>query len=222
MTASELISDSIPTVSLEETGLKALNLMEVFHVNHLPVVNGAEYFGIISDQDIYNADNFEEQIEQYGINMPQPHVHRNQHIFEVVGIASQCGVTVVPVLDMDHSYMGAISQREVNRKLSDLVAVNEPGGIIVLELCKTDYSLSQIAQIVESNDAKILSFYVSRPSESSKELDVTIKLNKMDLSGVIQTFTRYDYNIKATYMDDSRINNLYDDRFDQFMRYLNT
>lgn len=222
MTASELISDSIPTVSLEETGLKALNLMEVFHVNHLPVVNGAEYFGIISDQDIYNADNFEEQIEQYGINFPQPHVHRNQHIFEVVGIASQCGVTVVPVLDMDHSYMGAISQREVNRKLSDLVAVNEPGGIIVLELCKTDYSLSQIAQIVESNDAKILSFYVSRPSESSKELDVTIKLNKMDLSGVIQTFTRYDYNIKATYMDDSRINNLYDDRFDQFMRYLNT
>jgi len=222
VTASELISDSIPTVSLEETGLKALNLMEVFHVNHLPVVNGAEYFGIISDQDIYNADNFEEQIEQYGINMPQPHVHRNQHIFEVVGIASQCGVTVVPVLDMDHSYMGAISQREVNRKLSDLVAVNEPGGIIVLELCKTDYSLSQIAQIVESNDAKILSFYVSRPSESSKELDVTIKLNKMDLSGVIQTFTRYDYNIKATYMDDSRINNLYDDRFDQFMRYLNT
>ncbi|GET29608.1 CBS domain-containing protein [Prolixibacter sp. SD074] len=222
MTASELISDSIPTVSLEETGLKALNLMEVFHVNHLPVVNGAEYFGIISDQDIYNADNFEEQIEQYGINFPQPHVHRNQHIFEVVGIASQCGVTVVPVLDMDHSYLGAISQREVNRKLSDLVAVNEPGGIIVLELCKTDYSLSQIAQIVESNDAKILSFYVSRPSESSKELDVTIKLNKMDLSGVIQTFTRYDYNIKATYMDDSRINNLYDDRFDQFMRYLNT
>jgi hypothetical protein len=220
--ASELISDSIPTVSLEETGLKALNLMEVFHVNHLPVVNGAEYFGIISDQDIYNADNFEEQIEQYGINFPQPHVHRNQHIFEVVGIASQCGVTVVPVLDMDHSYLGAISQREVNRKLSDLVAVNEPGGIIVLELCKTDYSLSQIAQIVESNDAKILSFYVSRPSESSKELDVTIKLNKMDLSGVIQTFTRYDYNIKATYMDDSRINNLYDDRFDQFMRYLNT
>lgn len=222
MVASELISDSIPTVSLEETGLKALNLMEVFHVNHLPVVNGAEYFGIISDQDIYNADNFEEQIEQYGINFPQPHVHRNQHIFEVVGIASQCGVTVVPVLDMDHSYLGAISQREVNRKLSDLVAVNEPGGIIVLELCKTDYSLSQIAQIVESNDAKILSFYVSRPSESSKELDVTIKLNKMDLSGVIQTFTRYDYNIKATYMDDSRINNLYDDRFDQFMRYLNT
>lgn len=222
MVASELISDSIPTVSLEETGLKALNLMEVFHVNHLPVVNGAEYFGVISDQDIYNADNFEEQIEQYGINMPQPHVYRNQHIFEVVDIASQCGVTVVPVLDMDHSYMGAISQREVNRKLSDLVAVNEPGGIIVLELCKTDYSLSQIAQIVESNDAKILSFYVSRPSESSKELDVTIKLNKMDLSGVIQTFTRYDYNIKATYMDDSRINNLYDDRFDQFMRYLNT
>ena len=123
---------------------------------------------------------------------------------------------------MDHSYMGAISQREADRKLADLVAVNEPGGIIVLELCKTDYSLSQIAQIVESNDAKILSFYISRPSESSKELDVTLKLNKMDLSGVIQTFTRYDYNIKATYMDDSRINNLYDDRFDQFMRYLNT
>jgi acetoin utilization protein AcuB len=209
-------------VTLEDTGTKVLTLMEIFRVSHLPVVAGKEYFGVVSDKDIYDAENFEEKIESYvRANLLQPHVHVNQHIFEVVGVALGCSVSIVPVLELDHSYFGSITRNDLALKLTELFSATEPGGIIVLELTEVNYSLSQISQIIEGNDARILSLYIHKPSHLSKELDVTIKVNKVDLSAIIQTFTRYDYYIKATYMDQSQINNLYDDRYDQFMKYIN-
>jgi len=220
--AENLITESIPTVTLEEVGSKVLTLMEIYRVSHLPVVVGKEYFGVVSDKDIYDAENFDEKIEKYIFPiLLQPHVHVNQHIFEVVGVALGCGVSIVPVLEEDHSYVGSITRTDLAFKLTELFSSNEPGGIIVLELTEINYSLSQIAQIIEGNDARILSLYTHKPSPSSKELNVTIKVNVVELSGIIQTFTRYDYLIKAIYMDQSQIKNFFDDRYDQFMRYLN-
>ena len=222
MIAKNLISDSIPTVTLDDNGTKVLTLMEIFRVSHLPVVSGKEYFGVVSDKQIYDAENFEEKIESYvKPDLLQPHVHVNQHIFEVVGVALGCSVSIVPVLELDHSYYGSITRNDLALKLTELYSGMEPGGIIVLELTELNYSLSQISQIIEGNDAKVLSLYIHKPSPYSKELDVTIKVNKVDLSGIIQTFTRYDYQVKATYMDQSQIKNLYDDRYDQFMKYIN-
>jgi len=220
--AENLISESIPTVTPDEIGSKVLTLMEIFRVAHLPVVVGKDYFGVVSDKEIYDAENFDEKIEKYiSPNLLQPHVHVNQHIFEVAGVALGCGVSIVPVLEPDHSYIGSITRTDLAFKLAELFSSNEPGGIIVLELTEVNYSLSQIAQIIEGNDARILSLYIHKPSPSSKELDVTIKVNVVDLSGIIQTFARYDYLIKATYMDQSQIRTLFDDRYDQFMRYIN-
>jgi len=220
--AENLISESIPTVSPDEIGSKVLTLMEIFRVSHLPVVVGKEYFGVVSDKDIYDTENFDEKIERFLTPiLLQPHVHVNQHIFEVAGVALGCGVSIVPVLEPDHSYLGSISRTDLAFKLAELFSSNEPGGIIVIESTEVNYSLSQIAQIIEGNDARILSLYIHKPSPSSKELDITIKVNVVDLSGIIQTFARYDYLIKATYMDQSQIKTLFDDRYDQFMRYIN-
>ena len=222
MIAENLITESIPTVTLQEVGSKVLTLMEIFRVSHLPVVVGKQYFGVVSDKDIYDAENFDEKIERYITPiLLQPHVHANQHIFEVVGVALGCGVSIVPVLAEDHSYLGSITRTDLAFKLTELFSSTEPGGIIVLELTEINYSLSQISQIIEGNDARILSLYIHKPSPFSKELDVTIKVNVVDLSGIIQTFARYDYLIKATYMDQSQIKGLFDDRYDQFMRYIN-
>lgn len=222
MIAEKLISESIPSVTLDEIGSKVLTLMEIFRVSHLPVVVGKEYFGVISDKDIYDADNFDEKIRKYiSPILLQPHVHVNQHIFEVAGVALGCGVSLVPVLKADHSYLGSVTRTDLSFKLAELFSSGEPGGIIVLELTDVNYSLSQIAQIIEGNDARILSLYIHKPSPSTRELDVTIKVNVVDLSGIIQTFARYDYIIKATYMDQSQIKGLMEDRYDQFMKYIN-
>jgi hypothetical protein len=220
MIAQNLLSEVVPSLRLTDTGQKALNWMEIFRISHLPVVNGKELIGLISDKIIYDLNIAEKPVGDYVEHLLTPHVHTNQHIYEVFSAISVLKLSAVPVLDLHHEYCGVITVFELAQKFADLVAVREPGGVIVLELNSIDYSLSQIAQIVEGNDAKILSFYVNQ-EEDSKMMDVTLKINIVDLSSIIQTFVRYDYNIKAVYMDESIIQNLYDDRYDQLMKFMN-
>jgi acetoin utilization protein AcuB len=223
MIAETLISDSIPSVSPHDTSSKVLALMDVFRVSHLPVVDEKEYLGVISDKEIFDANDFDEPIRTFATDMLlKPHVHPHQHIFEVAAVASGCGVSIVPVLAEDHTYLGSISRYDLSNTLTTLFSPNEPGGILELQMCENNYSLAQITQIIEGNDARILSLYTWKPNDSTTELNVTIKVNQVDLSGIIQTLTRYNYDIKATFMDQTPLKSLIDDRFDQFMRYINT
>src|SRR5512133_318003 len=183
MIAEMLISDSIPSVGLNDTGSKVLSLMDVFRVSHLPVVAGQEYLGVISDKEIFDAGDFDAPLKNFALDqLMKPHVHPPQHIFEVAAVASGCGVSIVPVLAEDHTYLGSISRYDLSNTLTTLFSPNEPGGIIELQMCENSYSLSQITQIIEGNDARILSLYAWKPNVSTTELIVTIKVNQVDLS----------------------------------------
>jgi hypothetical protein len=98
--------------------------------------------------------------------------------------------------------------------------MDQPGGIIVLELIERDYSLSQIAQIVESNNVKVLSMYITSPAESTK-LEVTLKVNTSDLISVIRTFERYNYEVKSWVTTNDSMDSFYSERFDILMKYMN-
>jgi len=218
--AREIISDVIPSLRVSDNGQKALNWMEIFRISHLPVVDNHTYLGLIADKTIYDLNLNDQLMDNCRDHMMSPHVHSNQHIYEVVSLVSELKLSVVPVLDNDHQYLGVITVNDLAHKFADLVAVKEPGGVLVLDLNPFDYSLSEIARIVEGNDAKILSFYVSK-AQNSKEITVTLKVNQMDLSGIIQTFVRYNYSIRSVFMDESVLKHMYDDRFEMFMKYLN-
>jgi len=220
MIAQNLLSEVVPPLRLTDSGQKALNWMEIFRISHLPVVDGKRLVGLISDKIIYDLNIIDKPLEDYSDHLLSPHIYTTQHIYEVFNVISVLKLSAVPVLDLYNQYCGVITVFDLAQKFADLVAVREPGGVIVLELNSIDYSLSQIAQIVEGNDAKILSFYIS-PEAESKRMTVTLKINVVDLSAIIQTFVRYDYNIIAVYMDDSVINNMYDDRLDQLMKFMN-
>lgn len=219
MIARNLISEVVPPLRLTDNGQKALNWMEIFRISHLPVVDGKRLVGLISDKIIYDLNIIDKPMGDYVDHLPSPHIHVNQHIYEVFSAISVLKLSALPVLDLYHEYCGVITVFDLAQKFANLVAVQEPGGVIVLELNSIDYSLSQIAQIVEGNDAKILSFYINEEKDS-KRMNVTLKINVVDLSSIIQTFVRYDYNIQAVYMDESIIQNLYDDRYDQLMKFM--
>jgi predicted transcriptional regulator len=223
MIAESLISESIPSVSPGDSASKVLAMMDVFRLSHLPIVAEKEYLGVISDKEIFDVHDFDAPLSEIiSDQLLKPHVHPAQHIFEVAAVASGCGVSIVPVLAADHTYMGSISRYDLSNQLTALFSPNEPGGILELQMCENDYSLAQITQIIEGNDARILSLYTWKPNDSTTELNVTIKVNQVDLSGIIQTLNRYNFDIKATFMDQTPLKNLIDDRFDQFMRYINT
>ena len=175
---------------------------------------------IISDTDIYDLGMIDEPIGNHKLSLFSPFVYADQHIYDVVEIASRLNLTVIPVLDEKKNYTGLIGQTDLLAQFATLTAVKEPGGIIVLEMNHHDYSLSQISQIIESNNVRILSLYVKNAEESTR-MEVTIKINSSDLTSIIKTFDRYNYHIKASFMDDENLNNFYKNRYEQFMRYLN-
>ncbi|MFY9153179.1 MAG: CBS domain-containing protein [Prolixibacteraceae bacterium] len=220
MIAQNLLSEVVPPLRLNDSGQKALNWMEIFRISHLPVVDEKRLVGLISDKIIYDLNIIDKPVGDYCDHLLSPHVHTNQHIYEVFSAISVLKLSAVPVLDLHHEYCGVITAVDLSLHFASLVAVNEPGGVIVLELNAIDYSLPQIAQIVEGNDAKILSLYVTNEPDST-QMTITLKINVIDLSAIIQTFVRYDYNIKAVYMDESMIQNVYDDRYDQLMKFMN-
>jgi acetoin utilization protein AcuB len=219
MLAKDLISDVVPSLRTSDTGVKALYWMDIFRISHLPIVNNKEFLGLISDSDIYDLNMVEEPVGNHGLSLSRPYVKENQHLYEVIEVVSSLKLSVIPVLDEKKNYLGLITMNDLLYSFAQMTAVKEPGGIVVLELNHNDYSLSQIAQIVEGNDAKILSLYVTSPAESTK-MEITLKINRTDLSAIIQTFNRYDYSIKASFMSDDKLDNLYNDRYEEFMRYL--
>lgn len=220
MIAQDLLSEVVPPIRPGDSGQKALNWMEIFRISHLPVVDEKRLIGLISDKIIYDLNIIEKPVGDYADHLLSPSVRTDQHIYEVFAAVSKLKLSAIPVVDLHHEYCGVVTVVDLAQKFADMIAVQETGGVIVLELSSVDYSLSRIAQIVEANDAKVLSFYVT-PVPDSSQMTVTLKVNVIDLSAIIQTFVRYDYDIKAVFMDNSKIKDMYDDRFDQLMKFMN-
>ena len=220
MLAKDLISDVIPSLRTSDSGQKALYWMDIFRISHLPIVNNVDFLGLISDKDIYDHNMAEEPIGNHNLSLFSPYVTFDQHIYEVMELCSELQLTIIPVLDHENKYLGVITLSDLVYYFADVSALKQPGGIIVLDLNANDYSLSEIAQIIEGNDAKILSLYITSPSESTK-MEVTIKVNRKDLTSIIQTFIRYNYTIKASFMDENDMNSMYENRYESFIKYLN-
>jgi len=220
MVANDLISEVIPALKTSDTGQTALNWMEIFRISHLPIVNNQDFLGLISDNDIYDMNQPEEPIGNHELTLLKPYVTTNQHLFEVIGLAAQLKLSVVPVLDNNNHYKGVITSSDLIRYIAGISSMDQPGGIIVLEMIERDYSLSQIAQIVESNNIKVLSMYITSPVESTR-MEVTLKVNSTDLLSVVRTFERYSYDVKTWITTNDSIDRFYSERFDLLMKYLN-
>ncbi|MEA1887886.1 MAG: CBS domain-containing protein [Bacteroidota bacterium] len=219
MLAKELISEVVSALKTSDTGQTALNWMEVFRISHLPIVNNLEFLGLISDTDIYDLNDPEQSIGNHKLSLIKPYVRLDQHIFDVISLAARLKLSVVPVLDDHNHYKGVIMVSDLISELAKMSSLTEPGGLIVLDILQNDYTLSQIAQIIESNDAKILNLYISSPPESTR-MEVTIKLNTNNLMPIIRTFERFEYEVTAWHGHEDDMDNFYSDRFDSFMRYL--
>jgi CBS domain-containing protein len=220
MVAHDLISDIIPSLKTSDTGQTALNWMEIFRISHLPIVNNLDFLGLISDSDIYDMNQPEEPIGNHELTLLKPYVRHDQHLFEVIGLAARLKLTVVPVLDDNNHYLGLITTSDLIRHIAGISSMDQPGGIIVLEMVERDYSLSQIAQIIEGNNIKVLSMYITSPADSTR-LEVTLKVNSTDLLSVIRTFERYNYDVKTWITTNDSLDRFYSERFDLLMKYLN-
>ena len=219
MQASELISLSLNSLHPDDDGEKALSLMEDLRVSHLAVVRNNFYLGLISENEILEWESTNELIEQHLPNLMAPYVLCTQHFFDIIEVLEKNSLSIVPILSEEKKYIGAISNRKLLYTIAKSTAVQSIGGVIVLEMNQNNYSLSEIARIVESNNAKILSSYITSVPDSTK-MELTIKISITELDSIIADLKRFEYNIMASYQDNS-VNDDMMERYESLMRYLN-
>jgi predicted transcriptional regulator len=218
MFAYELISDSIPALRTSDTLQKVYERMCELRVNHLPIVNEKQFIGLVSEEDLIEVHDFSTPVGNLSLSLHNPFVFEDQHVYDVIRLFHEQKLSLVPVLDLNQNYKGLISINTMLEHIATITSVKEPGGIIILEITNRNNSLAHISQIVESDNAQILSSYVQSFQDSTK-LEITLKLNRTDLSSIIASFLRYDYHIKATF-NDIKSDDGTSDRYDQLMNYL--
>jgi len=219
MLAIELIANAIPPVHTSDSIQKVFDRMAEFRVSHLPIVNEDQFLGLVSEDDLIEEPDYNSPIGAIALSLVNPYVLEEQHIYDVIRLFYERQLTVVPVLNIKKDYLGLISINSMNEYFAKLTSVSEPGGIIVLEVDNKNNSLAHMSQVVESDNAQILSSY-TRTFPDSTRMEVTLKVNKQDISNILATFQRYNYDVKATFnFTDHNDNSM--DRFDSFMNYLN-
>ena len=219
MLAKHLIADNIPPLKPSDSGEKALQWMHEFAVHQLPVVKDGKLLNLISMEDVINANDFQLPLSEYRNSFVHPFVYEHTHLLEVIKLGNKLKIGVVPVLDEEENYVGLVSSEDILGALSSFSSLTDEGSIIELEVPLKDFSLTEIARIVEGNEIQILSCYTNIRQDVAK-VDVTLKLNKADLSVLVAAFERYEYQVKGVYQETGYTEDL-KDRYDSFMRYLN-
>lgn len=219
MTAKRLIAHDIPALSLQQTGRDAFHLLSDYHVKHLPVVHEGKLVGLLSEEDVFNHKLYD-PISEYDFSLlRRAAVMEDEHIFEVMRMMGDMRLTVIPVVDAEGNYQGLISQNDLLRFFANTASFTEQGAVLVLQMPRRDYTMSAISHIIEDENVKILSAFVTSAPDP-EQVELTLKLDRSDLSRVIASLERHDYIVKETFGELER-SDFIRDRYDALMHYLN-
>ena len=218
MHAIDLISTEIPPLRPGDTVARAMDWMEEFKVRHLPVVEGKRLLGLVHDDALVDRNDPKAEVKPLVEGVEIPFVRGSQHVYDVMKLMNERDLSVVPVLDDMGEYLGAVSEHAALKKLAEVTNIREPGSVVVLEMNQNDYSLQEIARIVEGNDARVLSMH-SLSLPGSVRMEVTLKINREDISDILSTFERFEYQVKHTFQG-SRFHDDLRGRFDALMRFI--
>jgi acetoin utilization protein AcuB len=203
----DLISASVP-----------IQLMTDYHLSHLPVIAEDKFVGLANEDELLNVDDDRQLLEKCVVHLSTISVNANMHFMEAVKIANENSLSVVPVVDAN-GWVGAITSADLLKWMGKINGSDEPGGIIVLELEKKEFSFSEIAKIVETNDSYITHLNTFTDNHLGV-LYVTLKINKLEISDIVATFQRYEYQVKY-YFGEELYENEIRTNYDHLMNYLN-
>jgi len=218
MLAIELNNDLIPRLTLQDSVSKALQLINDFKVTHLPVVADEKFLGLISEDDLLDAANKKMLIELFQKDFIQASIVENEHFLKAVNVSNQFQTNVVAVINSEKELVGTITMQMLLKTLGSFSGANEIGGIIVLEMERNQFAISEISRIVETNEATILHLNTTIQPETGL-LTVTIHINKKEVSAVVAGFERYDYDV-IYYFGEEKFENEIHSNYQHLMNYL--
>jgi acetoin utilization protein AcuB len=218
MLTKELQSQTLPYLHLTDKVYQALQLMNDNHVVHLPIIEGDKYIGIISEEDLLQAENDNSELGTLQQSFANTSVKEDDHFLKAVQLAAENGLSIVPVVSEESELVATVAYSDLLKYASEFMSLNEPGGLVVLEMESNQYSFNEISKLVETNDAQITQLNTSNDPETGM-MQVTIRINKPEVSDIVATFQRYDYNVKYYFGEELYANELRNN-YDNLMNYL--
>lgn len=218
MLTVDLISNNIPRLKLQDSISKAIQLVSDFRVTHLPVVAEDKYLGLLSEEDLLDAKDEKQTVESLQEYFIAASVKDNVHFLNAVTVSTQSDSNIVPVVNEEGELTGVIATVELLKTLGNFAGANEIGGIIVLEMERIQFAISEISRIVESNDCTILHLN-SFSDPITGMLTVTLHVNKREIAALVATFERYDYDV-IYYFGNENFENEIHSNYRHLMNYL--
>lgn len=213
---SNYISNDYKAIQVEETIVDAQDFFEEINFSHFPVLDDTIYIGSIAKDDLETFDS-DKKISDYKYALEGFFARKNMIWLDVLEVFAKNHTNVVPVLDDENKYVGFYEMEEISKIFFETPFIKEKGGIIIVRKGILDYSMSQITQIVESNNGKILGVFVSEADAST--IEITLKISLGDINEIVQSFRRYEYEIISTHQEDDYMNIL-KERSEYLEKYL--
>ncbi len=185
--------------------------------SHFPVVEEGIYIGSIAKEDVFYSDN-KGTLNEFRYNFERFFVRSSMIWLDVFEVFARNNTNIIPVLNENNNYIGYYELDDMLSVLYETPFIKEDGAIVIVEIDNLKFSMSQLSQIVESNNGKILGMYITE--NTSEKVKVTIKMSLGNITAIIQTLRRYDYDIISEHQEDTYLQNL-KDRSDYLDKYLN-
>ena len=218
MLATQLINSGFPSVHLTDSASLALQLMDDYDVQHLPVISEEKFMGLVAKADLLDLS--EEQAIGADSSFILPYsIKGEEHFLTALKLAAEKEISLVPVINDQLELLGVISITELLYRLSNFLGNNEPGGLIVLEISKRNFSFGEISRLVETNDALITQCNTFTEPETGLVI-ITLKINKIEISAIVATFQRYEYIVRYYFGEEQYANEL-KDNYNHLLAYLN-
>ncbi|WP_375323611.1 CBS domain-containing protein [Flagellimonas sp. GZD32] len=211
------IINTVPIFEVSETLKDVIALFEETTYSHVAVTENGVYLGLLSENDLACFEP-EKAIEDFRYELEHFFVRKETSWLDVLEMFSRNEANLLPILDKDQLVLGYYSLDDIVDVFIDTPFFKEPGAILVVSIGVKDYSFSEMAQIVESNNARLLGAFITNAENDL--VQITLKIGTQNMNEVAQTFRRYNYTIEYGNSDDQFLEDL-KQRSDYLEKYLN-
>ncbi|WP_293946477.1 MULTISPECIES: CBS domain-containing protein [unclassified Sphingobacterium] len=219
MLIGQFLSNADFSIQKTDSIQLALEKLQDMLCKELVVLNGDEYIGFVNESNLLDADDEQAPISTIKINTAPIQLKFNQHPYDALVMTTVYNSSLVPILDQDNKYIGVSTLLDILKAIALIQSQNESGAIIVLSIGLHDFSLSQIAHLVESDNCRILNC-ATKINLESDSIEVTLKVDKTNINSLLNSFLRHNYIVMETHntvaaFDDTA------ERYQQLMNYIN-
>ena len=216
-TLSEYINNDFKPIDSNETVEKVQDFFMEIAFSHFPVLENGVFNGCIAAEDVETFE-VQKKLSDYRFTLEGFFVRNSMSWLDVLEVFARNNANIVPILDETNKYIGYYEVTDIIKFLNGTPFLKEIGGIIIVEKNTNDYSMSQITQIVESNNGKLLGVFISEAS--NEKVQITIKITLGSMNEIIQSFRRFNYEIVSEHHEDNYLNVL-KERSEYLDKYLN-